>query len=293
VRIVDRDGRLIAILGGRPKDERWERVQAEAQEHLQEALDRLEMEKGCSHRRGQFSTLSCGVSHGGGQTRPMNMQNRGRKKEVLADLNSKECFKRFASFGSCGCPELLIFTPFNGLLAVFQSCAPKLHEYYAKKLRSLFEHDSSLCKPFNSVFTAATYNLGPQVVCYPHVDFANLPFGLCAITAIGDFNPLEGGHLVLWDCKLAIEFPPGSTVLILSAVLIHSNSKIAAHETRFSFSQYSAGGLFRWVDHGFQSVVSYRALLTKEECGSLDARNQERWELGLNLLPKIKPPSPA
>ena len=132
-----------------------------------------------------------------------------------------------------------------------------------------------------------TYNLGPRVVCFPHVNFTNFPFGLCAITAIGDFNPSKGGHLVLWDCKLVIEFPPGSTILILSAVLTHSNAKVASHETRFSFSQYSAGGLFRWVDHGFQTVVSYRASLTKEECEALDACNQAHWEFGLNLLPKL------
>ena len=253
--IVDRDGCLIAILGGRPEDENWQKVQDEAQEHLQEACDRLKTKKGCTHRRGQFVTLSCGVSHGGGQTQPMNIQNRGRKAEVLADLNSKHCFTCFASFGSCACPESLILTLFNRFLAVFQSCAPKLHEYYATKLGSLFEHDHSLCKPFNNVFTAATCNLGPRVVCFPHVDIANLPFGLCAITAIGDFDPSKGGHLVLWDCKLAIEFLPGSTILILSAVLAHLNTKVASHKTRFSFSQYSAGGLFRWVDHNFQSIV--------------------------------------
>jgi hypothetical protein len=174
-------------------------------------------------------------------------------------------------------------------LAVFQSCAPKLHDYYTTQLGSLFKKDSSLCKPFDTIFTAATYNLGPQVVCCPHVDHANLPFGLCAVTAIGDFDPSKGGHLVLWDCKLAIEFPPGSTILILSAVLAHSNTKIAAHETRFSFTQYAAGGLFRWVDHGFQTVASYRASLPKEECAELDARNQRRWEFGLNLLPKLPP----
>jgi len=100
------------------------------------------------------------------------------------------------------------------------------------KLGSLFEKDPSLQKPFNSVFTATTYNLGPQVVCFPHVDFANLPFGFCAITAIGNFDPSKGGHLVLWDCKLAIQFPPGSTALILSRVLSesHSNTRVTAHE---------------------------------------------------------------
>ena len=164
--------------------------------------------------------------------------------------------------------------------------------YYRTQLGMLFEHDPSLQKPFNSVFTAATYNLGPQVVCFPHVDQANLPFGLCAITAIGDFDPKKGGHLVLWDCKLAIEFPPGSTILILSAVLTHSNTKVASHETWFSFSQYCAGGLFRWVDHGFKSVRSYREKLTEAQLEALDACNAARWKLGLNLSLKIPWASP-
>ena len=103
-------------------------------------------------------------------------------------------------------------------------------------------------------------NLGPQVVCFPHVDCANLPFGLCAVTAVGDFDPSKGGHLVLWDCKLLVEFPLGSTILILSAVLAHSNTKVAIHEKRFSFTQYAAGGLFRWVDHAFQTLASYRGV---------------------------------
>lgn len=39
---------------------------------------------------------------------------------------------------------------------------------------------------------------------------------MCAITTLSDYDPKAGGHLVLWDLKLVIEFPPGSTILILS-----------------------------------------------------------------------------
>jgi hypothetical protein len=108
VLVVDQDGRLLAILGGRPEDENWQKVQDEAQEYLQEARDRFKKKKGGTHRRGKFVTLRCGVSHGGGQTRPMNFRNQGREAEVLAGLNSKRCFRRFARFGSCGYPESLI-----------------------------------------------------------------------------------------------------------------------------------------------------------------------------------------
>ena len=36
---------------------------------------------------------------------------------------------------------------------------------------------------------------------------ANLPFGYCVVTELGEFDARKGGHLVLWDCKMVIEFP--------------------------------------------------------------------------------------
>jgi hypothetical protein len=144
-----------------------------------------------------------------------------------------------------------------------------------------------LKKPFNSVFTAATYNLGPETVSVPHWDFANLPFGLCAITAIGNFNPTKGGHIVLKECKLVIEFPPGSTILIPSAIIEHSNVPIAKGEKRYSFTQYSAGGLFRWVDNGFKTSEAYKAGLDRKGKEALKERNTKRWNFGLGLLTRI------
>ncbi|KAJ7791104.1 hypothetical protein B0H13DRAFT_2394385 [Mycena leptocephala] len=41
-------------------------------------------------------------------------------------------------------------------------------------------------------------------------------------------------------------FPPGSTLLIPSALVQHSNVPIRAHEQRSSITQYTAGSLFRW-----------------------------------------------
>ena len=52
-----------------------------------------------------------------------------------------------------------------------------------------------------------------------HTDPGNLLFGWCAITTLGNFDPTLGGHLVLWDLKLVIEFPLGSTILIPSVTL--------------------------------------------------------------------------
>jgi hypothetical protein len=98
-----------------------------------------------------------------------------------------------------------------------------------------------------SIFAACNFNFGPRAVCASHIDFANLAWGWCTIMALGDFDPDRGGHLILWDLRLVIRFPPGSTILIPSALIRHSNVPIQDHEYRASFVQYTASGLFRWV----------------------------------------------
>jgi hypothetical protein len=55
--------------------------------------------------------------------------------------------------------------------------------------------------------------------------------------------------LVLWDYGLAVDFPAGSTILLPSSVVIHSNTSIKEEEERFSIVQYAASGLFRWAEN--------------------------------------------
>jgi hypothetical protein len=83
------------------------------------------------------------------------------------------------------------------------------------------------------------YNLGPHTVCKPHIDFANLLFGYCAVTALGRFDHKSGGHLGLDEYKLILEFPCGTTTLIQSGI-VHSNVEVGEGERRFSFTQYAA-----------------------------------------------------
>ena len=86
-----------------------------------------------------------------------------------------------------------------------------------------------------------------------HNDHANLAFGWCAIQSLGEFDARTGGHLMLQQLGLVVEFPAGSTILIPSATISHGNTPIAQHERRASLVHYTAGGLFRWVEYGFRS----------------------------------------
>ncbi|KAJ7713639.1 hypothetical protein B0H14DRAFT_2298336, partial [Mycena olivaceomarginata] len=68
----------------------------------------------------------------------------------------------------------------------------------------------------------------------------------------GNFGPHLGRHLVLWDLKLVVEFPAGALILLPSATVTHSNVPVQAGDEHVSFTQFTAGGLFRFMDYGFR-----------------------------------------
>lgn len=140
-------------------------------------------------------------------------------------------------------------------LGSFALYAPKLCKDYEVNINALLDRYTGLKKPFhNSVFPTCTFNGGDRVVTLEHVDSTNVPYGLCAIFACGSYDPTKGGHLVLFNLCLIIEFPPGSTILVPSGTIRHGNIPIWPKETRHSFTQYCPGGLLRWVAYGFQPV---------------------------------------
>jgi hypothetical protein len=89
----------VAILAGQPND--WDTVNKEAMVYLKEARERLGNPSDKQKRRGDFATIGSGVSYGGGQTKPMNFDNKGKRAEVVKNLNEQRCFRRIAGFQSC------------------------------------------------------------------------------------------------------------------------------------------------------------------------------------------------
>ncbi|KIY47958.1 hypothetical protein FISHEDRAFT_16875, partial [Fistulina hepatica ATCC 64428] len=267
--LVDEDDRVFAVLAGQPDDPSWKDVHASAVEALDEARHNVNWRKQGPNQRGRFQVLNCGVSFGGGQKHPMNTAHDNSTKAILAVLLAHIAIIRIAHFAS----------------AVFATWAPRLHKRYSDCLTALLAYDGSLTRNFAaSVWASVALNFGPQTVTYRHRDSQNIPYGWCAITALGYFNHLLGGHLVLWDLKLVIQFPPGSTILIPSAVVEHSNTTIARHETRYSITQFSAGGLFRWVDQGFQLQDDFLTSLSEEERDAYMQRHSQHWAEGLGYF---------
>jgi hypothetical protein len=92
-----------------------------------------------------------------------------------------------------------------------------------------------------------------------------------------------------------VEFPPGSTVLIPSAILSHSNVDINEGEKRYSFTQYASGGLFRWVENGFKSGSRYVSKLkgSKAEKDKAKAKNHSRLLELISMFPTVADDFPS
>ena len=141
---------------------------------------------------------------------------------------------------------------YNAPIESFESYATLLSTFCKTTLTRLEAANPSLQRPFpGSAFGSISVNFGPDVCTIPHKDFKNLSWGWCAVTSFGDYNYKKGGHLVLWDLGIAVEFPPHSTILIPSAIVEHSNTAIQPGESRSTITQYNSAGLFRWVAYDF------------------------------------------
>jgi len=133
-----------------------------------------------------------------------------------------------------------------------------------------------------SPFFATTLNMGPQTVCFAHRDYWNLLYGTCGIGALGPFDHRTGGHLILHEPKVIMEFRRGDVIWVPSAAVTHENVPIKPHETRYSFTMYTAGGLFRYAwcggmtakDMKQKDKVTYQRYLSEG-----DSRRKQGWDL--------------
>ncbi|KAI0037552.1 hypothetical protein FA95DRAFT_1506830 [Auriscalpium vulgare] len=234
--VVDREDRILVQLAGRPPaNKSWPEQAKSMSRVLDEVAPLVDFEPG-KHQRGQYPFMHAGFTHGGGSEEPHNTKAGSDDHQLARSrILAHEGIQRAAGFQSSA-------TSVN---------APRLFGHLDQVVEDAGAHNPLLKKPFlRSVFPMATFNFGPQALTVPHRDSKNVPFGWCAVTALGDFDYMKGGHLIIWELKLIIEFPPGSTILLPSALLTHSNTPIQDGETRQSFTQWCSGDLVRWHAYG-------------------------------------------
>ncbi|KAF7789321.1 hypothetical protein EIP86_000265 [Pleurotus ostreatoroseus] len=240
--ITDVNGLIVAYLAGRPTNRaEWEKIMKGCKTAMETANRELTLGNG--NRRGPYRSITAGISVGPGSTRPGTLAQKPYNEEPLQRLVNDINIQRAAHFAS-SCMAML---------------APKMYQEYFDGLDQVLENDPSLRPLFpNSVFAATSWNFGPKACTVPHVDSLNRAVGWCSIFALGDFDPLHGGQIVLDPLRLIIVFPAGSTILIPSAIFRHGNTPIREGETRMVMTQFSSGGIYRMVEQGFKTLKELR-----------------------------------
>ncbi|KAF8210690.1 hypothetical protein K438DRAFT_1808031 [Mycena galopus ATCC 62051] len=275
--ILDADGRIVAVLLGRPEGADWDRVLKEVQ-RLMDAVRRRGVRQGIftsqnkEHCRGDFFTMRAGLTRGPGQKRPGNLTHSKMYWRLLQRLLANHSVGRIVGFQSSGLGRYL----------------PKLYQHQRSTMQGILHDQPELRMPFdNSIFPTVTFNLGPDVVTAEHLDLLNNAYGMCGITSNGSFDHTRGGHIYIKQLKTVCEFPSGSTILLLSATCEHGNTPIRKGETRYSMTQYVVGGLFRWAAYGYQSTSSLLAEAGGEaRKQEIDGAPGERATFALGLLSK-------
>ncbi|KAG6851995.1 hypothetical protein C0991_004349, partial [Blastosporella zonata] len=238
--LICKDGCIFAVLAGQPDSVSYAEACRLAYETIMEEGKAADFSNAqLHHKRGDFPAVNIGVTMGLGATYPTNLQT-GKHNDMLQRLLANPNIQRLANFAD----------------TAFNLWAPNVHKSYCDHLNKLFERLPYLWRIFpRSIYPAAAVNFGPNVFTKAHRDCMNVPAGWCAIQALGTFDPTKGGHFVLPDLHLVIEFPPGALILVPSATLTHANIPVQEGKRRVSFTQFCAGGLFCFIDNGFRTEV--------------------------------------
>ncbi|KAJ6520668.1 hypothetical protein DFH09DRAFT_1331664 [Mycena vulgaris] len=96
----------------------------------------------------------------------------------------------------------------------------------------------------------------------------------------------QAAAILYSDLKMVIEFPHAATILLPSATIAHSNIPVGAHEARGSFTQYTPGGLIRYVDNGFRTEGELEEE-DPEEYARLAALKETHWAMGIGMLSTV------
>ncbi|KAL0572267.1 hypothetical protein V5O48_009693 [Marasmius crinis-equi] len=276
--VISPERRVVAVCLSNPDDPDWIPMTTRVADKGEAARKQGKFnDKQKGGPRGRFSFFRAGVTFGMGMKKPARQKQSSKaNEEVVEELLRDPDVQRLAGFPS----------------SAFSVWSPDLFGIYSKNRAELLDNDPSLRFNFsNSVFAAVSFNLGPRTVTVEHADTSNRCDGFCAVTALSPtedgYDYTTGGHLILWDLGLVIEFPPGSTILLPSAVFRHSNVAIGKKERRLSFTQYTSGGLFRWVERGFQTQTDYFAGLSDDEREEEEVKDAMRWKEALQNFTKL------
>ncbi|KAJ6476960.1 hypothetical protein C8R45DRAFT_833668, partial [Mycena sanguinolenta] len=264
---VEAKGRIVGALIGAPNDPTWPAVVQRATGALHhEWLGMSFPSAAYEHRRGDFAQDALGRSFGGGRKTAGNI--------TPSSASNGRAMNRIARNPDLG---RILGHALSGFKAFFWGIFGSYHAL-DRALTRLAPQLSRL--PSEAPYAALSVNF-EHAFSPPHLNGANSAGGMCEITPFGNFDPDTSTHLVLWDFGYIIRFPPGTSAIIPSAVVTHSNTPLQKGETRFSVIRYTAGALFRWVANGGKTDLEWEQTATEGDRQGREEARRGRWQEAL------------
>ncbi|KAF9039643.1 hypothetical protein BDZ89DRAFT_945157 [Hymenopellis radicata] len=232
--ILDIHGHRASILVGSPPVQNWSDLATQACRDMTEIQEKLTKHRETSiSRRGEYYSCGVGITANTRSSKPHNFANSAIETALLRDLLDRKAFEIMGEYSS---DTLRDFYPDTWL--EYDDC-----------LASVISEDPTLMRLYERCcFAACHINFPPDAWTRFHLDTMNLRRGMCAVWALGNYDSTRGGHLILWDLGVIVEFPPGNMILLPSALVVHGNFAIIQDGViRGAFVLYSAGCLFKYV----------------------------------------------
>ncbi|KAJ3552345.1 hypothetical protein NP233_g12904 [Leucocoprinus birnbaumii] len=238
--LVDTEGTIFGALAGQPKDPGWSKRCMRLFDIMAEDADAAAKlpKKNTQHRRGFYPAIDTGVTFAPGDSKAHNLRLERKEAALVENKEALEIERSIQKFVETS-------------IDVF---APRLYGYIKDHMQRLQRHPDYTGLRWNDphgAMSGKTRNFPWCVATVPHRDVMNMAFAWCGVVAIGPYNAIYGGHFVIHNMKLAIQFPHGALILIPSAFLWHSNVPVRHEDHRASVTFYTSGGLYRFIDNCF------------------------------------------
>ncbi|KAJ7034645.1 hypothetical protein C8F04DRAFT_955953, partial [Mycena alexandri] len=150
----------------------------------------------------------------------------------------------------------------------------------------LEKHPDLLYPSTSSIYSAATFELGG-----PHrrtvaqgVPHRFVPGALSILTALGKYNPLRGGHVILWELGFVVCFPPGASIILPTGVIHYSFVRVRPDETRYSLLQWAGSGIARYLRNGFNFDADF-AKASREKYAAREERRKADHAAAIDTFP--------
>ncbi|KAK7040002.1 hypothetical protein R3P38DRAFT_2770127 [Favolaschia claudopus] len=156
-----------------------------------------------------------------------------------------------------------------------------------RDVAKLLELRPELSTPFpESPFTTSEISFGDA----PMLSYKNRRatfYFVEALTAVGKFNDLEGGQLVLPENDASLRFGPGFTA-VLAATTEYRLAAVAKDEERFLFRQFFCAGVLRWAEKGGRTDAEFDEKASEEEKQAWEDMRLARGYEAFNLFSELR-----